>query len=159
MHVLSGSRLVGAGDATVSMWGQIVALGSASGMGCEDGNGGLLASSPEDHHPLRGRLGPTFDWAKHDAARVIFNLCRRMVELDERLAGVLQVFQGRLYHPPTDSVLEVLPGTARLLQGRNPSLAIMDEVHVMDPGHLGCAGAGRWHSGSAAGARDLDGVR
>jgi phage terminase large subunit-like protein len=43
------------------------------------------------------------------------------------------VFQGRLYHPATDSVLEVLPGTARLLQGRNPSLAIMDEVHVMDP--------------------------
>ena len=43
------------------------------------------------------------------------------------------MFQGRLYHPATDSVLEVLPGTARLLQGRNPSLAIMDEVHVMDP--------------------------
>ena len=56
-----------------------------------------------------------------------------MLELDERLAGVLQVVQGRLYHPATDSVLEVLPGTARLPQGRNLSLAIMDEVHLMDP--------------------------
>jgi len=67
-----------------------------------------------------------------------------MLELDERLAGVLQVVQGRLYHPATDSVLEVLPGTARLPQGRNLSLAIMDEVHLMD-GRVGCIGVGGWH--------------
>jgi len=87
---------------------------------------GLLGDGEESAEVLIGSVD-------EQTARVIFNLCRRMVELDERLAGVLQVFQGRLYHPATDSVLEVLPGTARLLQGRNPSLAIMDEVHVMDP--------------------------
>ncbi len=64
---------------------------------------------------------------------MIFHLCRRMVELDDRLAGVLQVFQDRLYHPASDSVLEALPGDWRALQGRNPSAVICDEVHVMDP--------------------------
>jgi len=66
-------------------------------------------------------------------ARVIFNLCRRMVELDPRLSGVLQVFADRLYHPATDSVLEVLPGQWNRLQGRNPHLTIVDECHVADP--------------------------
>jgi phage terminase large subunit-like protein len=32
----------------------------------------------------------------------------------------------------SDSVLEVLSGSSKLLQGRNPSLAIADEVHVLD---------------------------
>jgi hypothetical protein len=53
-------------------------------------------------------------------------------QLDEGPAKRLAGIPG----PPTpasDSVLEVSPGTARLLQGRNPSLAIMDEVHVMEP--------------------------
>ena len=39
-------------------------------------------------------------------AKVIFNLCRRMVELDRRLSGVLQVYADRLYHLASDSVLE-----------------------------------------------------
>lgn len=65
-------------------------------------------------------------------ARVIFNLARRMVELDPRLSGILQVFADRLYHPPTDSVLEALPGEWNRLQGRNPSFTVADELHVMD---------------------------
>ena len=35
-----------------------------------------------------------------------------MVNLDERLTSVLQILQGRLDHPGTDSVLVVLPITA-----------------------------------------------
>jgi phage terminase large subunit-like protein len=66
-------------------------------------------------------------------ARVIFNLCRRMVELDRRLSGVLQVYADRLVHPASDSVLEALPGEWARLQGRNPSCTICDEVHVVDP--------------------------
>lgn len=66
-------------------------------------------------------------------ARVVFSLARRMVELDERLSGVLQVFQDRLYHPASDSSLEVLAADSSRLQGRNPSCAIVDEVHVTDP--------------------------
>lgn len=65
-------------------------------------------------------------------AEVIFRVCRRMVELDERMSGVLQVFQDRLYHPESDSVLEPLPANPRNIQGRNPSLSLIDEVHVTD---------------------------
>lgn len=66
-------------------------------------------------------------------AEVIFRVARRMVELDERLSGVCQVFQDRIYHPASDSVLEALPSYARSIQGRNPSLSLVDECHVTDP--------------------------
>jgi hypothetical protein len=64
-------------------------------------------------------------------ARVIFNLARRMVELEPRLDGILQVFQNRIYHPSSDSTLEVLPGSYKLLMGRNPTFAVVDECHVV----------------------------
>lgn len=65
-------------------------------------------------------------------AEVIFKVARRMVELDDRLAGVTQIFQDRIYVPETDSVLEPLPANAKNLQGRNPSCSLIDEVHVSD---------------------------
>lgn len=65
-------------------------------------------------------------------AEVIFRMARRMVELDERLSGVLQIFQDRVYHPASDSILEPLPAAARAIQGRNPSVSLIDEVHVTD---------------------------
>lgn len=65
-------------------------------------------------------------------AEVIFKVARRMVELDERLSGVTQMFQDKLYVPETDSVLEPLPANAKNLQGRNPSVSLIDEVHVTD---------------------------
>jgi len=64
-------------------------------------------------------------------ARVIFNLCRRTVELDPRLSGVLQTYADKLVHPASDSVLEALPGEWSRLQGRNPSFVVADELHVM----------------------------
>ncbi len=64
-------------------------------------------------------------------AKVIFNLCRRMVELDERLSGVLQIYADKLVDPATDSTLEALPGEWSRLQGRNPSFVVCDELHVM----------------------------
>lgn len=66
-------------------------------------------------------------------AEVIFKVARRMVELDERLSGVCQIFQDRIYHPASDSLLEPLPSYARSIQGRNPSLSLVDECHVTDP--------------------------
>jgi len=65
-------------------------------------------------------------------AEVIFRVARRMVELDEAMSGVLQIFQDRIYHPASDSILEPLPANPRNIQGRNPSCAIIDEVHVTD---------------------------
>lgn len=63
-------------------------------------------------------------------ARVTWNYARRMVELDERLSSVIQVYKDRLVHEATDSVLEPLPADADLRQGLNPSLTIFDEIHV-----------------------------
>jgi phage terminase large subunit-like protein len=55
----------------------------------------------------------------------------RMVELDPRLAEQVQIFHSRMYLPHTDSTLTVLPAEPGALQGWNPSLAIVDELHVV----------------------------
>jgi len=64
-------------------------------------------------------------------ARHVFNACRRMVELDERLSERVQVFQDRLYVPHTDSTLAPLPAEPAALQGWDPTLVIVDELHVV----------------------------
>lgn len=64
-------------------------------------------------------------------AAIVFHLARRMVELDPRLNGVVKQYQSRLVHPASDSVLEFLPADGDRLQGRNPTLAIVDELHVV----------------------------
>jgi hypothetical protein len=64
-------------------------------------------------------------------ARHVFNACRRIIELDERLAERVQVFQDRIYVPHTDSTLAPLPAEPAALQGRDPTLAVVDELHVV----------------------------
>lgn len=65
-------------------------------------------------------------------AMVTFRLATRMIELDPRLTAVCETHKDRLYVPSTDSVMEILSGDASMAQGRNPSLALVDEVHVTD---------------------------
>jgi len=64
-------------------------------------------------------------------ARIIFNAARRMIELEPRLAEQVQVFQDRIYVPATDSSLLPLPAEPAALQGWDPSLVIVDELHVV----------------------------
>jgi phage terminase large subunit-like protein len=64
-------------------------------------------------------------------AGIVFRAARRMVELEPDLADRCQVFQNKLYVPATDSVLHPLPADSASLQGYNPSLAIVDELHVV----------------------------
>jgi phage terminase large subunit-like protein len=64
-------------------------------------------------------------------AGIIGNIARRMVELDETLLDQVQVYQDYLYVPRTDSVLQALPAELEALQGWNPTLAIVDELHVV----------------------------
>lgn len=64
-------------------------------------------------------------------ARHVFNAARRMIELNENLAEQVQVFQDRIYVPATDSVLAPLPAEPAALQGFDPSLVIVDELHVV----------------------------
>ncbi len=81
-------------------------------------------------------------------ARIVFNAARRMVELNPELVARVQVFQDRLYVPGTDSVLAPLPAEPGALQGFDPSLCIVDELHVV--------GAPVWEAMSlASGKRDL----
>jgi len=85
----------------------------------------LLADGEESAEVLLGS-------SDQRTAEVIFRMCRRMVELDERMSGVCQIFQDRIYHPASDSILEPLPANPRNIMGRNPSCSLVDEVHVTD---------------------------
>jgi phage terminase large subunit-like protein len=64
-------------------------------------------------------------------ARILLNTARRMVELDPDLAARVQVFKDRLYVPQTDSTLLALPAEPAALQGWDPSLCVLDELHVV----------------------------
>ena len=64
-------------------------------------------------------------------ARIVFNAARRMVELEARLDERCQIFQNRIYVPHNDSSLFPLPAETAALQGYDPSLAIVDELHVV----------------------------
>ena len=66
----------------------------------------------------------------------------------------MQVFQRHLYCPHTDSMLVALPAEPGALQGYDPSLAIVDELHVvteevyeaMRPPPGSATGPWRWRS-------------
>jgi phage terminase large subunit-like protein len=64
-------------------------------------------------------------------ARIIFTTARRMVELDQDLAARVQVFADHLLEPRSNSVFMALPADPGALQGWDPSLAIVDELHVV----------------------------
>lgn len=64
-------------------------------------------------------------------ARLVYNTARRMVELDDRLAERVQLFSDRLYVPHTDSFMAPLPAEPGALQGFDPTLVVVDELHVV----------------------------
>jgi phage terminase large subunit-like protein len=64
-------------------------------------------------------------------AGIIFRTARRMVELDPELAARVQTFADHLLELRTDSVFMALPADPGALQGWDPSLAIVDELHVV----------------------------
>jgi hypothetical protein len=64
-------------------------------------------------------------------ARIILNTARRMVELEPALYDRVQIFKDHLLEPHTDSRFMALPSGPGALQGWDPSLAIVDELHVV----------------------------
>jgi phage terminase large subunit-like protein len=64
-------------------------------------------------------------------ARIIYATAARMVELHQDLADRVQVFKDHLLEPRTNSVFMALPADPGALQGWDPSLAIVDELHVV----------------------------
>lgn len=65
-------------------------------------------------------------------ARIIFGTCRRMVELSPELSARVQIYSDRLYFPETDSEIRPLPAEPNALQGFDPTLMIVDELHVVN---------------------------
>ncbi len=61
----------------------------------------------------------------------VFRAVRRMVELEPRLSEQVQVYSDRLYVPHTDSELRTLPAEPGALQGWDPTLMVVDELHVV----------------------------
>ena len=64
-------------------------------------------------------------------AEITLRMARRMVELDYRLSSRCQVYRDRLYVPHRDSTLLALPAEPAALQGWDPSLLLVDELHVV----------------------------
>lgn len=63
-------------------------------------------------------------------AGIVFNIARRMVELDDELSARVQVFKEKLYWPTTDSYFHCLPASPASLEGLDYTLAILDEAGV-----------------------------
>lgn len=64
-------------------------------------------------------------------AMITFKLAKRMVELSPELSERVQIFQDRLYVPENDATLLPLPAEPGALHGHDPSLLIVDELHVV----------------------------
>lgn len=64
-------------------------------------------------------------------AEITMKYARRMIELTPALAERTQVFRDRLYVPHNDATLTPLPAEPGALHGHDPSLLIVDELHVV----------------------------
>ena len=64
-------------------------------------------------------------------ANIALRYARRMVELTPALADRVQVYADRLYLPHNDATLLPLPAEPGALHGHDPSLLIVDELHVV----------------------------
>nr|HRD11807.1 terminase large subunit [Mycobacterium sp.] len=64
-------------------------------------------------------------------AGIIFNIARRMVELDDELSSRCQVFKERLYVPARDAHFHCLPAEPKRLEGLDYNLALLDEAGVV----------------------------
>ncbi|HEY7053687.1 MAG TPA: terminase large subunit, partial [Mycobacterium sp.] len=64
-------------------------------------------------------------------ANITLRYARRMVELNPLLAERIQIYADRLYLPENDAALLPLPAEPGALHGHDPSLQIVDELHVV----------------------------
>ncbi len=61
----------------------------------------------------------------------VLRAARRMIELSPRLAEQTHVYADRVHVPATDSEMRALPADEGALQGWDPTLMIVDELHVV----------------------------
>ncbi|WP_447643365.1 terminase large subunit domain-containing protein [Nocardioides zeae] len=68
-------------------------------------------------------------------AGVIYKAAVRMIETSDRLAEQVHIYADRVTVPHTDSELRTLPADEGALQGWAPTLALVDELHVVQQKH------------------------
>ncbi|MFB9619518.1 terminase large subunit domain-containing protein [Brooklawnia cerclae] len=64
-------------------------------------------------------------------ANIALSMARRMVELNPELAARCQIFKDKLVVPHNDATMIALPADPAALHGWDPSLLIVDELHVV----------------------------
>lgn len=64
-------------------------------------------------------------------ANITLRMARRMIELNPELADRAQVYADRIVVPHNDALLLPLPAEPGALHGHDPSLLIVDELHVV----------------------------
>ena len=64
-------------------------------------------------------------------ANITLRMAKRMIELNPELAERAHIFRDRIEVPENDSVLTPLPAEPGALHGHDPSLLIVDELHVV----------------------------
>lgn len=64
-------------------------------------------------------------------AAITMKLATRMIELSPELSERFQIFRDRIYFPQNDATMIPLPAEAAALHGYDPSLLIVDELHVV----------------------------
>ena len=64
-------------------------------------------------------------------ARITLNLAKRMIELNDDLAERVHMYKDKIVVPQNDATLVPLPADPAALHGWDPSLLIVDELHVV----------------------------
>lgn len=65
-----------------------------------------------------------------DQARIVFDAARQMAILSPKLKKHVKPYQHHVVEPKTNSTLRPLAAKAKTIEGTNPSLAIVDELHL-----------------------------
>lgn len=72
--------------------------------------------------------------ADKDQARIVFNVAKRMVQLDPQLdaeqGGIIKVYRDTLEYTDTGSIYKVLSSEAFTKEGLNPTTIVYDELHA-----------------------------
>lgn len=64
-------------------------------------------------------------------ANIALRMAKRMIQLNPELAERAQIYADKIYIPETDSTMIALPADPAALHGWDPSLLIVDELHVV----------------------------
>jgi len=65
-----------------------------------------------------------------DQAKIVFNVTKRMVEMDEDLSQLIKPYRDVLEVPSTGSIFKALSSEAYTKEGLNPSFVVYDELHA-----------------------------